>query len=748
MTFQTLRSQFSDPCWLNIPQELLQLQGVASLSRAESRALVQEARDAIDDGHLQDAQNALYVGLLLDEEQFLSEVQKTGILRISRKSYAAEPLTSLVSSLQSTTLGLSSRVQAYLTSVRNLYQVAASIVDEYDDAREWLTAKRETAIRGLLGTLDFLFLTRSVRHCWSDPSRRSRDPLFHSPEMLADGFSALLALYFDECGPLRGNVLIDCEAAVAGEYYDYLLVGSHLAEFRAWEFLVDRFGYYLEATSSAGHFRLCPVSDDFHRALEYGYIQDGMQRIARSYLWHDSEAKSFVEIGQHFAERCMVFVEEPRPRFRFEFPDFLFEQAAWVREFTQEEQKTISWACREMSISPEDLFSFDFGNGVTINDLFRFARVVSFMHGVAATTLLKQAEENPKIVFNSLVSAIPLGTIEDIVGKLVGTDKAKSVLDLLTLKSTGYIDVLYTPLLPAGSSMLLPVHVFSQCNIFRNPLMVAQRRLFPDGTFDPLTDQVAKCFQKAGASVSKNVSYSWNAVSGECDVIALLDGQLFVCECKNSLLPTGVHELRTSLDHVEKAADQLTRFRTCYQDSAFRAWLSGQVGHPIESGTKVIPAIIVSNRMFLGLRPSGIPVRGNQELAHFVDEGVLEFRDTGVIEESCWEVRQWAGESLSAEDLKRFFEDDITYEPHWSSMEPFTSTFEFSDCVVHVPRLRMNFIALAGNFGLVDLKNKMIAKAKAEGVSIDDDGWAVTEPVTSENDPVVILEREPEESDG
>lgn len=734
MTFQSLRTNFSDSSWLKIPQELIQHQGRLILSKNESRSLLQEARKAIDDDCLRDAQNALYAGLLLDEIQFLNDIQKSGCLRISRRSCIAEPHTAIVSSLLDPNLGLSSKVRDYLQSVRTLYHVAESVRIEYEELRDWLAEERERGIRGLLGTLDFLFLNRTLQqHCWSDPSRPSRAPFFFSVEQLADGLSSILALYFNEFGALCGNVIIDAAAAVEGEYLDYLIAGAHLAEFRAWEFLLDRFGFHMIGDLSTKQFRLLPGSEDQHRAIEYGYIQDGVQRTSHSYLWHNYEAKSIVEIGGRFAEMCLSFIDEPRPRYRLEFPEIMFEMVGSIGELTQEEQKSISWACEEMSISPEELFAFEFGNGVTIDDLFRIWRVVSFMRGVAASKLLEEVEERPEVVFNSLVPAIRRSQLLDMFGKVIGHDKAQHVADLLSASTEGHVDVLYTPLIPAGDSVLLPVHVFSQSNIFRNPLILTQRRLFPDGTFDPLTNQVAQSFEKAGAEVLKNVPYSLNGESGECDVIAFMEDYCFVIECKNSLLPTGVHELRTSLDHIETAADQLKRFASCFQDSDFRDWFSRHLGREIPDQIKLLPAIIISNRMFLGMRPHGIPVRGNHEFAQFVESGTIELRDTGVIEKSSSEVRFWCGESMSLEDLIRYFEDDITYVPHWDAMEEFVSRFEFSNCCVNVPRKRMNVIALVGNLGFRELKQKLIARAKADGVPIDDNGWHLSE-IVSEGD--------------
>jgi hypothetical protein len=119
--------------------------------------------------------------------------------------------------------------------------------------------------------------------------------------------------------------------------------------------------------------------------------------------------------------------------------------------------------------------------------------------------------------------------------------------------------------------------------------------------------------------------------------------------------------------------------------------------------------------MFLGLRISSFPVRGNYELEHFVNSATVEMGG----EKVCF----WQGKSLTSKDLLRFFEEDVTYKPQWDAMEQITSRFEFAECSVETPRFRLNGIVLAGCLGLDRVKNEMLRMAGSKGLAVDNDGW-------------------------
>ncbi len=211
--------------WVGL-QTLRQRCGIALLTKKDSDSLLKKAAAALTAGDSEVATNFLYFGLILNPTRFLMSIRKNGFFRASRAAYDARLLRTVVYSLLRSDSGLEPEVTDYLKSVLSLYEIAVSVREEYEKLRDWLVEEREVGIRGMIGTLDLLCLRRTVEACRSDPERPSRDQLFFSTEQLANGLSMILALYFSELGPLRGNVRINAVAAAEGVYLSRLISGA------------------------------------------------------------------------------------------------------------------------------------------------------------------------------------------------------------------------------------------------------------------------------------------------------------------------------------------------------------------------------------------------------------------------------------------------------------------------------------------------------------------------------------------
>lgn len=698
MKFQTVRVQLTNPSWLLIPHELIALRGNVVLSKKESKSLLLEASDAIDNGRLQDAQNALYAGLLLDEQQFLQAVQKLGLLRISRLSYVAEPLTSLVSSLLSSNLGLSEATVSYLQSVCNLYAVAIPVREEYLQLANWLIEEKETGIKSALALLDVTFLKLSVGiHETSKVRISSRHPFFFSVEEMAEGFSSLLSLYGNEIGYLTHNPSINEKALLDGAYLAILNTAAHIAAFREWEFKIDRIGYCLLSTGKDGEYRLEHPSQEFHRALEMGFIQVAQQRAIKTLEWLGVGGKSFHD----FAPKLMAsmeeagliqLIEQPTARFRFNFPEEVLKLTAQVGELFLEEKLALLQASRDLLTPPQQILDFEIQNGLTFQDLFQVNRMIHFIRSIAAAKLVPEMEARPGLVFQSIVPAFERDQLIELLSRCISKEKAEKAVAMWTTDIKDHVDIQYRPLLPAGSAVLLPANVFAGANVYRNPLQVLRRRMYEDGQNDPLSLLLLNKFKEKSYDALSGFNYDL----GEIDVLVMIDGILFAFECKNSLVPTGAHELMTSLDYVRTASDQLQRFTQRFADSQFKAWLRNETGWPIDNATHLSTGIILSNRMFMGLRENGHPVRGAYELEHFVDDGTTAMGDEF--------YRFWQGANFTGEDLRQFLEEDITYHPQWKCLVSHDAKYEFDGCTVLVGHIHINLPCLAEHFGFEKAK--------------------------------------------
>ncbi|HLO40883.1 MAG TPA: hypothetical protein VK176_07660 [Phycisphaerales bacterium] len=86
----------------------------------------------------------------------------------------------------------------------------------------------------------------------------------------------------------------------------------------------------------------------------------------------------------------------------------------------------------------------------------------------------------------------------------------------------------------------------------------------------------------------------------------------------------------------------------------------------------------------------------------------------------------WIGGRLRGEDLRRFFQDDITYIPQWKCMEPFALRYEFPGCTVEVPRLGINMLKMARELGFAKAEAEMLKQIADQDTSLGRGGESHT----------------------
>jgi hypothetical protein len=697
-----IRGRLREGYYPRAPEELFRVRGSYILTRNEVRALLKEADEWIERRKEGRATNPIYAGLVLGGDDFLQKLRQEGLFRLSRYDFRHEQVVGIVRALLKPGLGLDPKALAYVQSVSRLHEIADGIREIHQNIVDWLRSERESGLKGLLATLDCIFMVKADRGLSSDKEEfTSAFPFFFEPEELAEGYSLVLATYSRCFGPPTKNPSISRSAASRGAYHELLRKGTQIAVFREWETLVDRLEYVVDVDPKTGTYHLSAPDESLGRAVRHGFIQTETQALAKGMDWLEDGVPWFREVAKQFAEKfgdtCLVLKTVPEERYVLGIPaaDEILPPLQDVELF-QEERLILRQLARELLIPVEELVEVDIRDGVTVRDLLRVQRLVQFLRWVMAMKLIPVLESRYATVIQSILPFYTRELLVKLLSFAIPIERVEVLIDLLRLDltGTGHIDVMYQPLVPSGDGFLFPMNAFANANIVRNTLMLTRRRLYEDGTNDPLPGNVARSFTSKGHAGLSNHSYSFEGKAGDVDVLALVDGILFALECKNSLLPTGPHELLTSWDHIQKGALQLDRFGVVFANPALRAKLAAQTTLPIDGSTRLVTGILMPNRMFIGCRLRGHAVRSSFELEHFIDEGTISIGE----ESRCF----WAGDSLTGEDLRRFFEEDLTYLPFWRVMRKIRETHMIGRRKVEVDGWRLDLLPLAEELGFTE----------------------------------------------
>jgi hypothetical protein len=192
--------------------------------------------------------------------------------------------------------------------------------------------------------------------------------------------------------------------------------------------------------------------------------------------------------------------------------------------------------------------------------------------------------------------------------------------------------------------------------------------------------------------VRRGVHYNLQGTSGELDVVALLGNVLFVCECKNSLLPCSSFEARTTFDHLLKGGEQLGRFEASFAGGTFRTHLEQRLGWALPPDVRLTTCIVTANRMFGGYRIDGHAIRSCFELASFLNRGWFTL--------SGERLKMWEAERFAPSDLVRYLAGEVFYEPAFRSMSPISERYVFGEITLLLDTFVLDAVKMHAEFGI------------------------------------------------
>lgn len=690
--------------WLGDVPALLAQKGKVNLSEQESKQVQKGFLERMEQGDFDAAANWACVGLALDADNFLPAIRRKNVLRPSAYDFQVDGLNKLVRSLLQSPLAsqVPAGVVSYLESLVALYVVSADVRTIFERLVEAVKAGKEKLLKGLLATVDLFFMGAVWRGVvYGDESLPSRNVNFHSVEDYAEAFSYIFFLHQEHVGPCKFNPAIDPDAATSDRYMNLLVDAAHVRAFQQFETLIDVFDYRLLPTSKESGFRLVAPSADFEQALRLGYIHTRMQGLANAEEHSSPDAASLRTAGEKLYEVAKdQYVEhktDPVERYTFGVPAApnIWDVVTHHQLF-DEENIHLNGASKALLTPIPVLLKFDIGGKLVLEDILRAQRIISFIRWYAAHHLMPIVLNEPgkaQIVFQSVVPHFTLKQLRYLLGVVLAQEKVDAIIDLWTWNPARepFFDLQYQPFLDSGEGRLVPMNVLAGSSLLRNVLALKRKRMYEDGSVDPVSEMLALALKRHTPHVATGKKFSFGGKKGEIDVATRMDDTLFLFECKNSLLPTGPHELRTSWDYVEKAVHQLTSFCDLFPNPEFRKYMEGRFGFPLDGVKQVMTCIVMANRMFMGYRAGRHPIRGTFELVQFMEEGIVSIRDEAL----CY----WTGNKFSSDDLVRYLRDDIVHRPQFDSMVEYEEVYEFGKTTVRFQTWKLDLLVLAKTLG-------------------------------------------------
>lgn len=615
--------------------------------------------------------NYLVIGLLYDVTQTFDKIKRKGLFRYSthlNNKNIIEPLFKRILEL-SDKLSLNRHEVLYLKSIINLsplhkilkncHRYLINEIVQFNK-RPLVYGTKPSLVKTLISYLDYLFLIGYYPSKQEDPNALE----FYGKEAISEAVSYIIFLKKEMYGLNESDgFMIDEDYVSNGRINELLLKACQFKKLQEFEILIEHFSYTCENKNNKVIIR--PPAPDMEKSIRLGYIKTelqrnyDMQKLDQSYRRTTSlkmvskkiEALSHIELLK-FTESYNIphyILQVPEPILGI-LADTLLKQDLLFAE----EIEYLSHIFKEQLLNLEKVKSFYIKDNFSLFDFIKIKRFFVILHSLFSKNLQEKLQDNREILLRSLIPTFTKEKLYQLLCKLFSRESVDDFLDVVVWDpdEKSIFDLQYQPFLKLNDLFMLPVSIFVYSNTIRNIFASQYKsgnpKIFDDGRYDPIADKLEQVFKDKSFKTFKQISHSYKN-GGDIDFLAHTDNFLFIAECKNSLLPASIYELRTVYDNINKANKQLNLILEGINSSQIIKELSRKIRFDLSKIKKIKTAIVTSNRLFTGSQNWQHPVRNINELLNVVQTGNVRTRD-GLF--SIWE-----GKEFSVNDLINYLDD-------------------------------------------------------------------------------------------
>jgi hypothetical protein len=689
MTFDELLSKYSSGFALDRLHEVrLDGSGIKT-GKTERKLLTSLIEYARARGRVGRVLNLLVIGLVTETDYWFQWIRRSSILRPSAYDLDTAVPKKLLRGLRevSNQFSFPPSFVTFLDSVEDLF-LLARVAHETRVRLIRLLGQDRLLIKSCLVTVDLLFIGRTEMATGKEVRL--------SPENAAAALSYLVYLVRKKFGvtfiQLTG---VDTGKINSGYYLAILEETWKVCSYFSWEILVFHFDY--SCSVSGRTFHIMSPNSGLAKSIRAGFIRQEMQNLALVSKIPDN-VQSLTEVAAKFGEfmenhQLIRRVNDPQ-RWLFFIPvvPILTEYFSSNKLF-REELGGLYILCYDLLSTIEEVTSFEVDQ-VKIGNLIKAQRLMYVIHRVRVEKLKQNWSTDRDVAIQSVAAVYDDDSLINFLSYSLPVDNARKILGLLEWKPAekSYFDIMYQPVLrAAGGKILIAPNLFSTSNLPRNVMQLKQRRIGEKGD-GLLAQRLTKELQQQGFNAWADIKYRYGGIEGDCDVVALKDGYLFIFECKNSLHPCSNAELRTSFDCVMKAQSQLERFASLWSDIGFREYFAKRLATGLSAVQNTATAIITGNRMFAGWQVGQNKILGFHELVSFVREAKVIIFDHEIVgrDEGL----------LSAKQLHDFVTSAPWEQRLLSAMKRSDRVTSFGVLDVHVEDYSLKMVDYAKEWGI------------------------------------------------
>ncbi len=633
-------------------------------------------------GKIGKAVDNIDLGLYVDKETFLALLQKERILRHSTYLSKKNPVSGIANQIlqYKDFFKLSNIEQNYFQSLINLTKVYNELNKLNSQINQKLlkfktpnlirsngNAYPASKIKALLSINELNFISNKTSEKWREDLSYLN---FHSKEEISEAVSFLVARYnsiveFKD----YDTHLIDSSYAVNNNSQVLVMLACRLIALKKLEIEVEV--YEFRCVKDGNTMLVLHEDENFEKSIELANIQFALQNTSDVYynLSTNTQAALLADVAVYFHKKMpqlFTLKKEPYERYVLGVPTVIYSEllAKENMEFFREEINIIADIAKELLIPFKNLKQYELRPNFTLYDflkILRFFILQSSLFSSKMSELIGKVDD--ELIYRSLIAVF---SKEELIGALElisSREKVITFLDMVTwdaARKNGYLDLQYTPIILFEGNYIISTCVIGKSNLTRNVFLSERKegnniKVLQNCMHLPIADVLTNAFKKQFFLTAKEVPIKYKAQNqseSDIDFMAYRDGVLFIAECKDTIQPTDLYEMRTTFDYVKKAVTQLDYISTALNDQDFlRHFCNRHLACKSEEIKTIQCAIVLSNNKFYGHQFSNYPIRNVKELSAYMLGG---FWNISLAEPNMLKFRLWESPEFKVDDLLHF----------------------------------------------------------------------------------------------
>lgn len=580
-----------------------------------------------------------------DMSSLLVEIRNKGVFRASKYDFHFDVIKKTIDYILET-CNLSDKENKYLHSILNLFHIGFSIKSDFK-----VINSLSSNIKEYIAVIEYLFILKASGVVFP----------FAEAERYAECISTI---YFNhkEKETVEQNHILRLDKRKLKELSDNVDRICRVNTYQELEVKIDIF----EFTATRKKSKIF-VEGELQKYIKMGYILSEAGRFFNVYrLFKDGDFSEddlklerkvceLVSYSFRLTEKMGVKIFQAM----FAFPFFILKTIIrFLRYdgFYAFEKIELLSICKELHVLKKESFHREIVDDIAVKEIVKFMRIFRLFSQAFVLFLKREYGEDfmnkddiRKIIYESCVIVNKYDEFKRMVSIFLGVNKSDSIIKMFTWDNSlgARFDFQTHPIIQEGEILYIAPALISGSFLLRNTMHARKFRYDSSNAETPIEDQLEEC-SKNGFVFIKDMEYRFNNKKGDIDAIIIIDEHMFVFECKNSLPPSDIYQLKQSYDYIIKADDQLSRFKKYYTtDDGFKAYFLQKVRqkshNPHIKISGFTTAIVMGNRMFSGYMINDNLVVNIFELKRFINEGSMTRNDE--------KISLWKGAILAKEDL-------------------------------------------------------------------------------------------------